>query len=90
MYVDGLIDEGVLTKDDVSRMISTYTDYLNEQFNEAATYKPEASYLRDQWSGIEQASNNVTYWDTGVNFDILRYIGEKSVSYPEGFVSLKI
>lgn len=44
--------------------------------------------LQRQWSGYRQAPGEITVWDTGVNTDILKYIGAQSVKLPEDFVSL--
>lgn len=34
---------------------------------------------------MKQAPKNFTKWDTGVDVDLLKYIGAKSVKYPENF-----
>jgi probable 2-oxoglutarate dehydrogenase E1 component DHKTD1 len=47
----------------------------------------QESFLKKHWAGIHQADAAITVWDTGVDSDILRYVGEKSVTYPEDFVS---
>ena len=47
----------------------------------------KANHLERQWAGLEQASNHVTHWDTGVAADLLRFIGAKSVTLPHDFVS---
>lgn len=39
------------------------------------------------WTGFSQASNTITTWNTGIDFDMLTFIGSKSVQYPEDFVS---
>jgi hypothetical protein len=48
----------------------------------------QETFLQKHWSGIQQAEAAVTTWDTGTHLDILRYVGEKSVAYPQGFVSV--
>jgi len=48
----------------------------------------QETFLQKHWSGIQQAEAAVTGWDTGTHLDILRYVGEKSVAYPQGFVSV--
>lgn len=62
-------------------------DYLNEELLLAPKYKPEPSYFQKQWQHITTASDNITYWDTGLDYGLLNYIGQQSVKYPEGFVS---
>lgn len=63
-------------------------DHLNEELLMAPKYKPELSYFQRQWQHITTASDNVTYWDTGLDYGLLNYIGQQSVQYPDGFVSL--
>lgn len=53
-------------------------------------YEPEKYYLKRQWQGLEQAPNAITYWDTGLDYDLLRYIAQQSVHIPEYFVSTAI
>ena len=43
--------------------------------------------LQKQWTGYRQGSGEITVWDTGVNVDLLKYVGAKSVTLPEDFVS---
>lgn len=47
-------------------------------------------YLDGRWTGIEQAKDNVTQWDTGVELDLLRFVGKKSVDVPENLVRSEI
>jgi hypothetical protein len=48
----------------------------------------QENFLRKHWAGIHQADAAITVWDTGADLDLLRYVGEKSVTYPQDFVSL--
>ncbi|XP_014680768.1 PREDICTED: probable 2-oxoglutarate dehydrogenase E1 component DHKTD1, mitochondrial [Priapulus caudatus] len=45
-----------------------------------------ATHLEKQWAGMVQAPHEILTWDTGINMDLLRYIGAKSVQYPKDFV----
>lgn len=86
MYARKLVESGVLTTSDVSAISTTYTKQLNDELTNIDSYRPEAYYFKKQWSGIQQAPSAITYWDTGLEYDLLRYIGEQSVYIPEGFV----
>lgn len=44
------------------------------------------NYFKGRWNGFSQASEAITTWNTGIEFDQLTYIGTKSVQYPENFV----
>jgi hypothetical protein len=48
----------------------------------------QETFLRKHWAGIQQADAAITVWDSGIDVDLLRYTGEKSVAYPQEFVSL--
>lgn len=87
MYARRLVEAGVLTTSDVSAISTTYTQQLNDELTNIDNYQPEAYYFKKQWSGIQQAPSAITYWDTGLEYDLLRYIGEQSVHIPEGFVN---
>lgn len=67
-------------------VVKAYFDFLNSELTATDSYRPEAYYFKKQWSHIQQASSNVTTWDTGVDYGLLRYIGERSVSIPKDFV----
>lgn len=69
-------------------VVKAHWDFLNSELAATDSYQPEAYYFQKQWSHIKQASGNVTTWDTGVDYSLLRYIGEKSVSVPKDFVNI--
>lgn len=87
MYAQKLITENIITQEEIESVAYRFTEYLNEELIKADTYEPEKHYYKQQWAGIEQASNAITSWDTGIDYDLLRYIGEKSVYTPDSFVS---
>lgn len=45
------------------------------------------TYYQEQWSGIKSAPNAVEIFDTGVDANMLKLIGQASVSVPNDFVS---
>ena len=67
--------------------MSDHSSFITEQFKQVDSFKPQRANLKGSWSGLKEAPNSVTYWDTGVPTDVLRYIGAKSVEFPEDFVS---
>uniref|UniRef100_A0A1A9WZ17 Transketolase-like pyrimidine-binding domain-containing protein n=1 Tax=Glossina brevipalpis TaxID=37001 RepID=A0A1A9WZ17_9MUSC len=63
-----------------------YLEYLNAELAVASEYEPEPSYFQKQWQHITSASSDcVTYWDTGLDYGLLNYIGQQSVTYPDSF-----
>lgn len=85
MYAEGLIEEGVLTKEEVEGTNKNHTEWLNECMKASDSWMPEAPCFRKQWSGWEQAPDAVTVWDSGVDPNHLTYVAYKSVEYPEDF-----
>lgn len=69
-------------------MSSKHKEFLSKELENVDTYKPDTNYFREQWSGIQQATNCVTTWDTGLDYNLLRFIGEKSVNLPDHFVRI--
>ncbi|XP_069689764.1 2-oxoadipate dehydrogenase complex component E1 isoform X2 [Periplaneta americana] len=90
IYSDSLVEEGVMTKEDVDVIVAEYTSWLNNILKTSDSYIPQETFLRKHWAGIHQADSAITVWDTGVELDILRYVGKRSVTYPEKFVANSI
>lgn len=81
-----MIEEGILTQNEVEDITKKQFDYYNEELQSVDKYQPEKSYFNKQWAGFSQAPSDLTVWDTGVEWDLLSYIGRKSVYHPENFV----
>lgn len=82
--------ENSIVSSDVDKIAENYTRHLVEQFDESSSYEPEAYYFKKQWQNIKRASTSITTWNTGIDYNILHYVGTQSVSYPKNFVSLFI
>ena len=75
--------------DEVEKKIQRFRQELEEQFAHADQYQPKAPHLERQWSGMIQAKSSRTQWNTGLDANLLKYIGMKSVEIPEEFVRMK-
>ncbi|XP_017781727.1 PREDICTED: probable 2-oxoglutarate dehydrogenase E1 component DHKTD1 homolog, mitochondrial [Nicrophorus vespilloides] len=84
-YMDKLIEESVITKDEVDKQVTDYNAWLNSHLKAVDNYEPEDPSFQKQWTGFSQAQHVVTTWDTGISEDLLQYIGTKSVTYPQHF-----
>lgn len=72
----------------MANIASTRTQWLNAELSAVdSEFRPAAAYYERQWSAMRQASADVTTWDTGVDYAVLRHVGEHSVRVPDGFVS---
>ncbi|EDW82987.1 uncharacterized protein Dwil_GK22616 [Drosophila willistoni] len=86
MYTKKLDEEGVLSAEQAKQMRDNYMAHLGEELALAATYQPPPSYFEKQWAGLQLApSKELTYWDTGLDYGLLHYIGQQSVAYPADF-----
>lgn len=85
LYADKLMGEGLLKEEDVKIILAEYTRYLQTQFESIASYVPEATYYQDQWSKMSTPPEAVETWNTGVDLNLLKLIGFKSVEVPSDF-----
>lgn len=90
MYKEKLLEENVLSMENVKNIIKTHTEFLANELASWESYEPEVSYFNSQWTGFQQASSEVTSWDTGIDYSLLSFIGRSSVSFPQDFVNTKI
>uniref|UniRef100_A0A182P7W8 Transketolase-like pyrimidine-binding domain-containing protein n=1 Tax=Anopheles epiroticus TaxID=199890 RepID=A0A182P7W8_9DIPT len=84
-YAQRLIAAGVLDQQDVDAISKSHQNYLNAELQACEQYEPERSYFGKQWAGLQQPGDEVTVWNTGVDYRLLAHIGEESVKLPEGF-----
>lgn len=84
-YADELIDQGLLSEDDIKNEKETHTAKLMESFRAVDSTPPVAKHLDGYWKGFVQAPPEVQKWDTGCDVDLLKYVGAASVTVPEGF-----
>ncbi|KAL9899955.1 putative 2-oxoadipate dehydrogenase complex component E1 homolog isoform 2-T2 [Glossina fuscipes fuscipes] len=86
LYTEKLANESILTTEQALKIRTDYLEYLNAELIAASEYEPEPSYFQKQWQHLTTASSDcVTYWDTGLDYALLNYIGQQSVSYPDNF-----
>lgn len=87
--MEKLVDLDILTQESVENIIENHTEWLNKTLKESSDMPEQStSYLAGRWTEMKQAEANITQWDTGVELDLLRYVGEKSVQVPPNFVRI--
>ncbi|CAG9764871.1 unnamed protein product [Ceutorhynchus assimilis] len=84
-YAKKLISQGILSEQECSEIYNEHFDWLNEELNKSEDWNPKDVYFKSQWQGISQPAAAVTVWDTGIDVDLMTFLGEKSVKYPENF-----
>ncbi|KAH8278344.1 hypothetical protein KR018_000038 [Drosophila ironensis] len=86
LYAKQLAKEEVLSEPQAKQMRDDYMKYLGEELALAPTYEPPPSFFEKQWKDMQLApSKELTYWDTGLDYGLLHYIGQQSVAFPEDF-----
>ncbi|XP_065076588.1 probable 2-oxoglutarate dehydrogenase E1 component DHKTD1 homolog, mitochondrial [Ochlerotatus camptorhynchus] len=85
LYAKKLIESEEITQNDVDTTVKAHHDYLNSELQNLNDYQPEKSYFEHQWTGIQQAGNEVTVWNTGIDYSLLNLIARTSVNCPPDF-----
>jgi len=86
VYARKLIDEGLLTRDDVDAMKAEFRAYLEEEFGASDAYRPNrADWLDGKWSGIGFADEGDRRGMTAVDVDVLKEVGKKITTIPKSF-----
>ncbi len=86
IYADRLEGEGVISPAFAEEERKRFKDFLESEFNAADAFKPnKADWLDGQWSGFVPPMDDDRRGDTAVEVDVLKKIGERITSYPEGF-----
>ncbi len=88
LYSEKLVKEGVLSEADIDQRKADYRADLDKEFEIGQAYKPnKADWLDGKWAGLSQAKvdDDPRKGKTGVDMDVLKDIGAKLTTTPEGF-----
>jgi 2-oxoglutarate dehydrogenase E1 component len=86
LYSKRLEDEGIIEPGEVGQMKASFRSHLDSEFKSADSYKPnKADWLDGRWSGVGFADDDARRGETGVGIDILKTIGRRVTSIPQGF-----
>src|SRR6187399_1679716 len=89
IYGKKLVGEGVVTEGEVEKMKADWRTRLDAEFEAGQGYKAnKADWLDGRWSGMKAArdADDPRRGNTGVDAGLLREIGQKITTVPEGFV----
>jgi 2-oxoglutarate dehydrogenase E1 component len=90
VYSRRLIEEGLLTREEIDAMQAKFRAFLEEEFAAGDSYRPNrADWLDGRWSGIGHAEEGARRGDTGVDLERLREVGRKITSFPKSFTTHK-
>jgi len=88
VYSRKLIDEGLVTKDDIDQMRAEWRATLEAEFDAGQSYKPnKADWLDGAWSGLKKADDGDEQrrGKTAVPVKTLKEIGKKLTEVPADF-----
>ena len=88
LYGQKLIDEGLITEQEIDEMRAGWRAHLESEFETGQSYKPnKADWLDGVWSGLRSADNEDEQrrGKTGVPIKMLKEIGRKLTEVPKDF-----
>jgi 2-oxoglutarate dehydrogenase E1 component len=86
IYAKRLIEEGVVTGQDVAGMTGAFRARLDAELAAADSYKPnKADWLDGRWSEIGFADDEARRGQTGVALDTLKEVGRRITAMPQDF-----
>ncbi len=86
IYAKRLVDDGLVPADDIEECKSAYRSKLENAFEAAANYKPNAAdWLDGSWAGLKTAGSDYDRGKTGVTATSIRKVGKALCSYPDDF-----
>jgi 2-oxoglutarate dehydrogenase E1 component len=85
LYEKRLIDEGVISANEVTDWITQFDDFLDAEFNRGKTHEPKkADWLDGEWSGLGVAPDGEERRGrTGVSLKRLKALGQKVTTFPK-------
>lgn len=89
-YAERLVDANLFTQEDIKNIVESHGTWLNETLKQSMTDAPQQTSMpfAGRWNGMKQAESNITLWDTGVELNLLDFVGKKSVQVPSNFVRM--
>jgi 2-oxoglutarate dehydrogenase E1 component len=86
IYSNRLVEEGVLSKDQVDGLRGEFRGHLEREFQTAESYKPnKADWLDGRWSGVGFADDEARRGITGVSMESLKDVGRRVTTIPTDF-----
>lgn len=85
IFADLLASQKLIAGDFYDETKAQFKKYLDEQYNNANSYEPEADWLSGLWQNQKRAINSENIFATGVKLDKLLEIGKKICQIPEDF-----
>ncbi len=87
IYSQKLIDEGLVTKEEIEQKKAQWREHLEKEFAAGNDYKPsKTDWLDGAWKNLKRAeSDGARRGNSGVDERKLKFIGEQITKIPENF-----
>src|SRR5262249_51450596 len=86
VYSGRLIEEGVVSAQDVEQMQGRFRAHLDAELASADSYRPnKADWLDGRWAEIGFAEDDARRGDTGVAIETLKEVGRRITTIPQDF-----
>jgi probable 2-oxoglutarate dehydrogenase E1 component DHKTD1 len=85
LYAEKLVNQQIMTQNEVEEIHSNHFDYLNDELKNYEKYIPEKTYFKSQWDGFAQAPSSLTIWDTGISNELIWHVTAASIHHPPEF-----
>jgi len=84
LYAKRLVDEGLMTAENVANEVKAFEDFLDQEFDDAKKLeKQKADWLDGEWKGLGLPGDDERRGKTGVSKKRLVDLGKKLTSIPE-------
>ena len=86
VYSKRLIQEGIITENELNASMAAFRQRLDEEFDAAGTHLPnKADWLDGRWTGLETAPRGDRRGETDVDTENLKRVGQAISRIPDGF-----
>ncbi|MES1991465.1 MAG: 2-oxoglutarate dehydrogenase E1 component [Pseudomonadota bacterium] len=86
IYTKRIVASGLLTQEQADQHIESFRAELEAEYEASNNFRPnKADWLDGRWAGLGRAEGEPHRGETGVDLKILRDIGKKLATVPEGF-----
>ncbi|GAB6031789.1 putative 2-oxoglutarate dehydrogenase E1 component DHKTD1, mitochondrial [Chamberlinius hualienensis] len=85
LYANKITEDGVMSSDSINKIIGDYNKELTDFHSQIDNYKPNQTYRLGSWKDMVAPGQDITVWDTGIDVDLLKFVGAKSVEIPNNF-----
>ena len=83
IYGEKLVNEGIISKNELEDQINKLKNLLDDQFKNAKDYKPKIEWFEGSWSRYKPEKGKDKRGVTGANINILSNISDKINTIPE-------